>query len=206
MHVMSLFNIESNIKSKWEGKLVEIREITEKIWSQPLNASFTDHGIRHSERCTNYIIDIFNSLFSEPDVGLFEGERIIRSRKIMRLFSPRSFNIGFSTQPPLPLQKLAAKVAFALEASTYLHDIGMQCTIDLLHKKCGFSIKNSPGHYTKADLKKIRDWHHELSALWLEDAFFSSTDPRLSSTDPRLSFRARLRNQISDIDEPDLFH
>ena len=194
MNITFLFHIHSNIRNKWDGKLIEIKEITREVWSNPLNASFTDHGIRHSERLTDYVADILNSLFSEPDVGLSDAQRNIRCAKIVSYFSPRNFNISSQTDLPIQLQKLAAKIAFALEASIYLHDIGMQCTNSSLHEKCGFSIKKLPGNYTKTDLKKIRDFHHELSGLWLEEAFFSNNDPRLS-------FSARIRNIISDIDE-----
>jgi hypothetical protein len=190
---MSLFSLDKEIRDKWQGKLTEIKEVTREIWTQPFNPSFTDHGIKHSERLADYIERILILFSGEDDTGLFTTERNFREYRLIKLFTHRSINIHPESVIPKNLQILAGKIVFALEAVAYLHDIGMQCTSNSLHTKCGFSITNSPTSYNKTDLKNIRTWHHELSALWLEDAIQSSTNPVLS-------FNGKLRNIFSGID------
>ncbi len=193
MGIMSLFSLDKEIRDKWQGKLIEIKEITKTIWTQPFNPSFTDHGIKHSERLVDYIERILTLFSGEDYVGSSSTESNLRKCRLINLFTPRTINIDSQSEVPHNLQILAAKIAFSIEAAAYLHDIGMQCTNNDLYTKCGFSIANSPTSYDEIDLSNIRTWHHELSALWLENAFHSAADPVLS-------FSGKLRNLILGID------
>jgi hypothetical protein len=123
MGLMSVFIIERDIRDKWQGKLAETKDVAKKIWAQPFNASFTDHGMKHSERLVNCLETILILASGEDYAGLSESERYSKECRLLKLFTPLNINANSLSGKPNPLQDLLGKIIFTIEAAAYLHDI-----------------------------------------------------------------------------------
>jgi hypothetical protein len=95
------------------------------------------------------------------------------------------------------LQELNQQEIFALVAATYLHDIGMQCTIHPLLVKVGALVKDHyPAQYSLDEQAEVRRYHHILSAEMIQAA------NDLQDNDMMASYQAAIKTIPRDFITP----